>query len=154
MLEGEKKALKDEVVYLQSQSMRNNLVFSNIPEADSESNETTETKLREFITEKMKIAKDEVDKIAFERVHRMDIRRRQGNRNIVAKFHEYKDREYVRKQAKVLKDTNFYVNEQFPKEIVDKRRRLVPKMKEARRQGKSSWISYDTLYIEGKAVRE
>ena len=31
-LEKEKDMLKDNIVYLQSQSMRNNLVFSNIPE--------------------------------------------------------------------------------------------------------------------------
>ena len=44
------------------------------------------------------------------------------------------------------------MNEQFPKEVADKRRRLVPKTKEARQQDKSAWLSYDTLYVDGRAV--
>ncbi|KAH3771862.1 hypothetical protein DPMN_173191 [Dreissena polymorpha] len=42
------------------------------------------------------------------------------------------------------------VFEQFPPEIQEKRRRLVPKMKEAKRDGKKAWIAYDTLYIDGR----
>ena len=37
-LEADKKSLKDEVVYLQSQSIRSNLVFANIEESDTETN--------------------------------------------------------------------------------------------------------------------
>ena len=70
-LEKERDRLSDEVVYLQSQSMRNNLLFSNIPEAQGESNEDAEVKVRKFIVEKMKLARDIVDKIVLERVHRI-----------------------------------------------------------------------------------
>ena len=69
-LEKEKDMLKDALVYLQSQSMRNNLVFSNIPEDLSETNEITENKVRDFIHNQLKLAKELVDQIAFERVHR------------------------------------------------------------------------------------
>ncbi|KAH3698603.1 hypothetical protein DPMN_086146 [Dreissena polymorpha] len=61
--------LQEYVTYLQSHSMRNNLMFSGIPEATSESQEDAETKLRGFIHEKLKIAKDIVDKISFKRLH-------------------------------------------------------------------------------------
>ena len=37
-LKADKKSLKDEVVYLQSQSKRSNLVFANIEESDTETN--------------------------------------------------------------------------------------------------------------------
>ena len=46
------------------------------------------------------------------------------------------------------------MNEQFPREVADKRRRLVPKMEEARQQGKSAWLSYDALYVDGRVVRD
>jgi prefoldin subunit 5 len=153
-LEAEKKSLKDEVTYLQSQSMRNNLVFANIEESERESNTETEAKLRKFLVEKMNIAQDYADKLILERVHRMGVSRQGNPRSIVAKFHEFKDREYVRKQAKSLKGTRFYVNEQYPKEVADKRRKLVPRLKEAKQQGKNAWISYDTLYIDGRPVKE
>jgi chromosome segregation ATPase len=43
-LEKEKDSLKDEIVYLQSHSMRNNLVFSNIPEAPLEGPDVAEAR--------------------------------------------------------------------------------------------------------------
>jgi hypothetical protein len=153
-LEKEKDSLKDEIVYLQSQSMRNNLVFSNIPEAPLEGPDVAEAKLREFMTDKMKIAKDIVDKMGFERVHRIGPKIDGKTRKLVAKFSLFKERELVRKQWKALEGTPYYVNEQFPKEVIDKRRKLVPKMKDARREGKTAWIAYDTLYINGKPVKD
>ena len=153
-LEKEKDALKDEVIYLQSQSMRNNLIFSNIPETQGETNEQVESKIKVFIFEKMKVAKEVVDRMSFDRVHRMGPHIDGKTRNIVAKFHEYKEKEFVRKQGKALQGTQFHVYEQFPKEVGDKRRKLVPRMQAARRDGKRAWISYDTLYIDGKPVRD
>ena len=102
-LESEKQSLKDEIVYLQAQSMRNNLVFSNITETENETNEEAEEKLKVFVTEKMKVAKDIADKLVFERVHRMGVKRQGVNRSIVAKFHNFKERELVRKQRKGVK---------------------------------------------------
>lgn len=51
--------------------MRSNLLFSNIPEAAEGVVEDTEAKVREFITEKMKVAKDAVARMVLERVHRI-----------------------------------------------------------------------------------
>ncbi|XP_052259763.1 uncharacterized protein LOC127864106 [Dreissena polymorpha] len=148
--------LREEVTYLQSHSMRNNLVFSGIAESTNEGQEDAETKVRGFIHEKMRIAKDIVDKISFERVHRMGPKREGEStpRRIVAKFTLFKERELVRHQGSELKGTPFYVNEQFPKEVSDKRRKLVPRMKEARSQGKKAWIAYDILFVDGKPVRD
>lgn len=71
----------------------------------------------------------------------------------MAKFLQFKDREIVRRARTNLKDTGFFINEQFPKEIADRRRQLLPKMRQAIRDGKSAWISYDTLYIDGRPIR-
>ncbi|XP_052233247.1 uncharacterized protein LOC127846112 [Dreissena polymorpha] len=111
--------------------MRNNLVFSGIPEATSECQEDTEPKVGGFIHEKLKIAKDIVDKISFERVHRLGPQHEgEGKpRSIVATVTLFKERELVRRQESALKGTPFYVNEQFPMEVADKRRMLVPRMK-------------------------
>jgi hypothetical protein len=106
------------------------------------------------MTDKMKIAKDIVDKMGFERVHRIGPKIDGKTRKLVAKFSLFKERELVRKQWKALEGTPYYVNEQFPKEVIDKRRKLVPKMKDARREGKTAWIAYDTLYINGKPVKD
>ena len=72
-IERDYNRLRDEVVYLQSQSMRNNLTFSNIIETNTDGTEDTEQVLRTFLEDKMKIAKDLIDRMSFERVHRMGV---------------------------------------------------------------------------------
>jgi hypothetical protein len=38
--------------------------------------------------------------------------------------------------------------------VVKKRKELVPRIKAARKKDKRAWIAYDTLYIDGKAVKD
>ena len=133
--------------------MRSNLLFSNIEEVPAGENEDCEKTIREFLENKMKIARDIVTNIKFERVHRIGVNKSRYPRNIVAKFNLFKERELVRKSGVALKGTRYYVNEQFPKEVIEKRKQLLPKMKEARKNGHNAWLAYDTLYIDGKAQR-
>ena len=153
-LEQENQKLKDNLCYLQSQSMRNNLVFCNIAEDSNERPEGTETKLRQFMIDKLKMAADVVEKLQLERVHRMGAPNpKYENRNIVCKFTFFKDREEVRKRSHNLKGTDYFIQEQFPSEVVEKRKKLMVKLREAKKSGQKAWLSYDTLYIDGKAVK-
>ncbi|XP_052212527.1 uncharacterized protein LOC127831589 [Dreissena polymorpha] len=148
-LEIKNKQMNDELLYIQAQSMRNNLVFGNIEEARAGVDENAEYVLREFLVSKLKMANSLVTEMKFERVHRMGQKNSDKVRPIVAKFNLFKERELVRRSASALKDTPYYLHEQFPKEISDKRRKLVPEMKKARKSGSKAWISYDTLFIDG-----
>ncbi|XP_052237905.1 uncharacterized protein LOC127849226 [Dreissena polymorpha] len=154
-LQQEKSELSETLHYMQAQSMRNNLIFSGINESPSEKPDYTERLLRSFIVENLKIPQDAVKCINIERVHRISVRQR-GNqphpRPIVAKFSLFKDRERVRKSSWNLKGTNFYVSEQFPKDVADRRRSLMQALRKARAGGKKAWLSYDKLYIEGIPV--
>ena len=157
-LDRQRQQLSDDVSYLEAQSMRNNLVFFGIQEDNTSGSEppaVTERKLRDHLHQNMKIAKETVEALRLERVHRMPSQPVAGKvRNIVARFTFFKDRETVRQQWPQLKGTNYFVNEQFPPEVQTKRARLFPKMKAARREGKRAWVSYDTLYVDGRAVRD
>ena len=148
--------MQDDLLYLQSQSMRNNLMFANIPEEVNETPVQVEYKLRDFMTHKLKIAQDIVDGIKFERVHRVTPKSAEKTpiRNIVAKFTLYKDRELVRRQSKELKGTSFFVFEQFPREVSERRKALLPQLKAAKRDNKQAWLSYDKLYIDGRLVAD
>ena len=42
------------------------------------------------------------------------------------------------------------MNDQFPKEIQERRRILVPIMKQFREKGKRATLSVDRLYVDGK----
>ena len=104
----------------------------------------------------LKISFDQIKYIGIDRAHRLGPPK-QGNsvtRSIVCKFTLFKDREFIRKQSKNLKGSIYYINEQFPPEIIEKRKKLIPQMKAAHKRNKKAWISYDTLYIDGVPVRD
>ena len=75
-------------------------------------------------------------------------------RQIVAKFSTFKDREMIRRSRFNLKGTDHFIFEQYPKIIADRRKSLRPKLKKAIQDGKRAWISYDTLFVNGKPVRD
>ena len=153
-MQKERDSMKEDIIYMKSQSMRSNLIFSRIQEESDETPEKTEKIVRDFLVDKLKLSKEKVDDIKFERVHRMGNRAWQGySRNIVAKFTLFKDRECVKQQRINLKGTNFSVYEQFPREINDRRKALLPQLKAAKSNNHRAWISYDTLYIDGRPVR-
>lgn len=141
------QSLKERQIELQSRTMRDNLIFTGIPENETED---TEKVLADFIKNKLEITKD----IEFERVHRMGKKIQGKLRPVIAKFSKFKDREIVRKQAPtVLKRTEnkeFGVNEQYPKEINDRRKELYPYLKSAKRNGKRANLVLDKLYVDGK----
>lgn len=120
-LEKTNELLTDAITYLRSQNMRNNLLFSYIPEPRNETEECEAT-IREFLHEKMKIAKELVDKFGFERVHRMGEKLGGYPRKTLAMFTLFKAKEMVRRQWKTLQGTPYYMNEQFPMEVVDKKK--------------------------------
>jgi hypothetical protein len=149
--------LKGEISYLKSQQMRNNLLFGGVPEIPNEKPADTEQILRKHLCDNLKLAKEIVDGIKIERAHRIGSQgsdpNKRYNRKIVCMFSYFKDREHVRRQRFNLNGTSFYLHEQFPPEVVNKRRRLIPLLKKAKDEHKEAWISYDTLFIDGKPVK-
>ncbi|XP_062616527.1 uncharacterized protein LOC134278225 [Saccostrea cucullata] len=128
---------------LQTRSMRDNLVFSGIPETEEEN---TEEVLKEFIRAEMNIT---------------EVPQFQGTPNgerlpdkhkpIVAKFVLHKEREIVRKAApSSLEGKGFGVNEQFPREINERRKVVYPHYKKAKQQGKKAVMIADKLIIDSK----
>ncbi|KAH3696434.1 hypothetical protein DPMN_083899 [Dreissena polymorpha] len=103
-LEKAREAMRDDISYLQSQSMRNNLMFTSVPEDNAPGNETpevTERKLRQYFEDDFLMARELMDSIRFERVHRSPGAPTAGKvRNIVAKFSFFKDKEMARKHWK------------------------------------------------------
>ncbi len=122
-LSEENKKIKETVIDLQARSMRDNLVFSGIPESAEEDPEAT---VKNFIKTYLKLPEDTVENICFERVHRMGAKKPGAPRPrpIVAKFGYFKQKEQVKSRGRELKGTDFGVNDQFPKEILERRKIL------------------------------
>lgn len=135
--------LQDKVVDLQCRSMKNNLVFSGLFHIP---NENCEHYLRNFIRQELGIEHF----IEFGNVHRFGRRGRNNARPIVARFLYHKDLELVLQNAWQLKGTPFGISQQFPAEIINERKKLYPKMKEAKREQREVVLVRDKLYIDGQ----
>jgi len=148
--------LKSQLLDSKCREMRDNLVFTNIPEQtkigqNGASYEETEEVLQSFLSNKLGLSR-----LSFERVHRVPTKRdssRASPRPIVAKFTYFKDRESVRRSGYKLKGTNFGINEQFPDEIEKKRRDLYPLMRHFRKENKRVVLVRDKLFVDGREVR-
>ena len=91
------------------------------------------------------------DTVKIDRAHRIGPYKPNKVRPIVAKFNFYQDKELIKhKCAEKLQNSKLAVGDQFPKEIQQRRRTLVPVMKTAQRNGHTAILSYDKLYVDGK----
>ena len=140
---------RERAIRLESHSPRNNLNFFSIPEVAEESFAKTESILRNFMDKELGV--EDVEDISIERAHRVGKQCSDGKpRPIIAKLSFFKDKSYVLSKAPTLTGTNFGVSPDFPKEIVDIRKSLLPHLKAARKRGCTAKLVYDKLYIDGQ----
>ena len=103
--------------------------------------------MKKLISNQLRIDPQE---IIIERAHRVG-RKTSGEskpRPIIAKFLKYKDRDAVLKARRNLKGTRQTIREDFSERILKKRKDLLPKLNEARNDGKIAYLSYDKLVIK------
>ena len=138
--------LKEQLIDLKCREMRDSLLFYNIPEENGETDDTCVQKVLNIMENDMNIDNASRD-IKLQRVDRIGRFNNGKIRPIVAKFVYYPDRECVRKAGTVLRDSNsvYWVSQQYPKEVQDRRRALVPIIKLARLNGCDAYIAVDKL---------
>ena len=141
--------VKKEMLYLDCYSRRENLNFFGL---DEEENEDTKGILETFMQNHLGITNTE--NIEFQRIHRVGKTRQDGSsRPIIARFLRFQDRQRVIRAAYKLRNTGYKIMEDFPKEIIERRRPLVPIMKDAKANGKTAFFLKsmpDKLIIDGK----
>ena len=98
-----------------------------------------------------------MSKIQFDRVHRVGKASgspgpaAEKHRIIVAKFKTAEGRSIVLQHIKKLdRGKKFGVNEQLPRELAERKRRLLPQYKEAKDQKKQAKWNVDKLVVDGK----
>ena len=133
------KELENRVIMAESRSMRDNLIFSNIPEEGI--NEDPEKQVRELISKTLLIKDD----VPFERANRMGRFTQDRTRPIVVKFSRFKDKMNVLRNAFKLKCSKVGINEQFPAEINERRKLLLPILKQEKSKGNPARLVIDTV---------
>ena len=149
-----KEALEKKYLYLEAYSRRENLKFAGIPEAEGESQEDTRAPaiLVEFLSNQLGFHHPE--EIEFQRIHRIG-KKGDRPRMIIARFLRYADRERVMKNAFKLKETDFKIFEDLPKELFSLRKKYLPAFYKAKKAGKKAVFSKsepDKLFIDGKLI--
>ena len=148
--------LQEKVISMESYSRRDNLLIYGIPEAPlgaKESNDDCIRLVRNFFENQLEIS--HAPQIPIVRCHRLgpppNPNPRPGSkpvtRSIIVRFQNYGDRQDVWQAKKKLKDTQFYINEDFPTEITERRKKLMPIMYAARRAELIAYLVVDKLHI-------
>ncbi|CAG2184797.1 unnamed protein product [Mytilus edulis] len=145
-LESYNEKLKGKLLDMQCRSMKYNLIFTGLQE---QRDENCEMKIRQFIHNEMKIQKP----LEFGNIHRFGKSEPGKPRPIIARFLYYSDLDMVKKAGRNLRGTFYGVNEQFPPEIEEQRRKLYPIAKQARKEKLKVVMKRDKLYINDKLVK-
>ena len=92
------------------------------------------------------------NRVFIDRAHRLGPFRSDKPRAMIVKFKDTDSKMLVKNAAKELdlKNTPFGVFDQYPPEVQEKRRSLIPKMLEAKAQHKKAVLVRDKLYINNK----
>jgi len=144
-LRTEVNQMRDKCVRLESQSRRENLIFSGVSENQPED---CEEKIRFIVKNKLGI----LDDISIERCHRLGPVPRGGNkpRNIIVKFSRFPERQAVWHKRRALDKTKFGIFEDFPDEIQRKRNALKPALRRAIELKKTAYLAVDKLVVDNK----
>ena len=111
------KELQNKLLYAEVYQRRENLRFCGIKELPEGKEDACST-LRGFF-EVLCIQPDEIQQIEFQRVHRVGKTNEDGrSRPKIARFLRYQDREVIFSKTCLLKDSQFRISADLPKEIV------------------------------------
>ena len=130
--------------YNEDHSRRNNLRISGVTESEGgETWEQTAVSLKSLLENKL-----ELPPLRIERAHRTGQRVDNKPRTIVARFTSYADREMVMRNARKLKGTRIYINEDLcpaSQEIV---KQQLPRLRKAKQEGKIAYFRHTKLIIK------
>jgi hypothetical protein len=88
------------------------------------------------------------DEIQLKRVHRESST--DDHRAVIVQLTNHKDKVKIIQAAPgITAEAPYGVNEQFPREITERRKQLYPYYKAAKRQGKRATMIVDKLFVEG-----
>lgn len=149
-LKTENEILREKINYLEKNRRINNIILYGIKE-----NETTSFCLMELIKKKFKGDLNiSVDSRDINSVYRLGkkVKDSKGRPILISFVNNWKKNEIMKNKKKLI---NAFISEDYPKEVLDRRRELQSQLKEEREKGNYVYINYDKLVIkEGKTGNE
>lgn len=134
--EKELEDLREELLQANARAMKDNIIFHNIPESD-EPDKPVITVLTEFLTKEMKMSEESLSEVSISKIYRQGKEplpsttgSRPRPRPIIATVAKGKSQIWT--HTKNLKDKNYSVFTQLPRELAERKRQLLPKYKDLR----------------------
>ncbi|XP_071089135.1 cingulin-like protein 1 [Haliotis cracherodii] len=122
-LKDQMKAMDDKLDYLENMSRRNNLIFHGVSRGnETESWTDCELIVKDVLRNDLQL----LDDVNIQRAHRMK------GKAIIVKLADDKDKHAILRASKALKDTGMFITEDFSPLVRQKRKKLLPKMFQAR----------------------
>ena len=130
---------------LEGHSKRNNVIFYGVHREQNETNEECEERVKEMLTDKLDLSTHR--EVEFDRLHRLN---RKPDSPIIARCTFYETKVAILGARHKLKGTKVFISEDFSSRVREIRKKLLPHLKEARKENKRAAMVYDHLIIEGK----
>ena len=147
---------KKDLLYLEAYSRRENVKIFRIPQATGNENasvpEDTKEIIHNFFEQELKIENSRT-KYEFQRVHRLGKPNSTSSRPIIVRFLWFTDKEVMSVARKELKDKDFSMYDDIPKDLYNLRKQQQKKSKQARHKGYRVHFSKahpDQLFVNGK----
>ena len=138
--------LEERFNYQEDYSRRNNLCISGLEEPlNNETWEQTSARVSELFLNKLQLPI-----MNLERAHRVGPVSMSRPRTVVVRFERFGDREAVLRNARKLKGTRVFINEDLCAASQAKKQSQFPLMKKARSQGKIAYFKYTRLIIKDR----
>lgn len=135
---------------LEREVRKKNLIIRGITDEEGEKESDTGDKVN-VIMQKIGVNFDPKDDM--DEVRRIGKFNPQKKRPVLIKLTREATRARILKSAKVLKGTEIWIDEDYPKDVQEERRRLIPRMKEAREKGYRAQLRYNKLIVNGGVYR-
>lgn len=142
-LKNEVEKLNEKVKRLEFGKKENNLIFYGFEESNENIN------IVEMVSKTLNDSGIEVHKTDINKAFRIGKIKEKARPILINMLNAWKKGEILRNKEKLPK--NIYVKEDFSKEVLEKRKELIPQLKEERKKGRIAYIKYDKLIVKGEA---
>jgi ribA/ribD-fused uncharacterized protein len=140
--------LQSKIVKQETYIRRNNLIFEGV---DYKDDENCMSRIRRIMIEILKI--DDTLEISIDKCHRLF--KPTGNSTkpppIICRFTKHADRDKVWSCRFELKNTKIVMKEDFPQEVINKRKQLLPIMMQAKSLKMKAHLKDDTLIVNNES---
>ena len=146
--ERENLLLKEKLLMQECYSRKTNLIFEEIQE---QKDQKPLEAFKNFLKDKLSFSDNEYQELVISDCHRMG-RKKENNRPrpLLVRFVKLSDRNKVWFKKSGLKKSSYFVKEDFPDEIVNRRKMMHPLFTEAKKKDKFAKLINDTVTYYGQ----